>query len=449
MSALVHRLARMLPRLPLVLLLITAGPAPAQAQDDPRKAMEEILPNCLPRFADIDARIEKAGVADASYHRVPGFPYLRSDRLLASFDAELDDPATFDTWMLQLRDNDGFSRDIELRNLGMPDEERANLLTDLRLCAVWLSFLEFAEPENIAALKAGIQLPEPAAPVAKPFDPPAPPAAAGALAALRPTVTEDAEAILARYEKLPRDELARTGMTNDGWKALAEHYAPTWLMAQGPTGSRPGALVWTARGLAVDTAQPTVYFQPTFARVGEQGLVQYHYMLWFARAGGGIDGLIWRVTLDTRGRPLVYDSLDAEGQHHQWFPAQSLDLKADLDLDLGAPLGVGSIAVTLSSDSHDVLRVQPRDAEGYAQEAGYRLALYEDLLTLPLPAGGTRSAFDARGRLRVDGAQQPTLWQLGHLRLQRSDRPLPFDHPRLLEAYFNLPQLSLRDVARR
>lgn len=449
MLALVHRLARTLHLLPLALVLMASGIATSNAQDDPRQAMEEILPNCLPRFTDIDARIEKAGVADASYHRVPGFPYLRSDRLLASFDAELDDPATFDTWMLQLRDNDGFSRDIELRNLGMPDEERANLLTDLRLCAVWLSFLEFAEPEKIAALKAGIQLPEPAAPVAKPFDPAVETPAPRRLAALRATVTEDAEAILARYEKLPRDELARTGMTNDGWKALAEHYAPTWLTARGHADGRPGALVWTADGLAVDPAQPTVYFQPTFARVGDLGLVQYHYMLWFARAGGGIDGLIWRVTLDTRGRPLVYDSLDAEGQRHQWFPAQSLEVKPDLDLDLGPPLGVGAIAVTLSSDSHDVLGVQPRQEEGYPLESTYRLALYEDLLTLPLPAGGTRSAFDARGRLRVKGARQPTLWQLGHLRLQRSDRPLPFDHPRLLEAYFNLPQLSGREVARR
>lgn len=440
-------LVRMCCSLPITLALIVGSSGNTLAQDDPRKAMEDILPSCLPRFAEIDARIEKAGVSDASYHRVPGFPYLRSDRLLASYDAELDDPATFDTWMLQLRDNDGFSRDIELRNLGMPDQERANLLTDLRLCAVWLSFIEFSEPEKIAALKAGIQLPDPAAPVA---------ASAAALPsttasenarALRAVVTEDAESILARYDKLPRDELARTGMTNDGWKALAEHYAPTWLMARGS----PGALVWTEDGLEVDPSQPTVYFQPTFARVGDQGLVQYHYVLWFALADGGIDGLIWRVTLDPRGRPLVHESLDAQGQRHQWFPAQALEARADLDLNLAAPLGVGQIAVTLSPDGHQVLEVAPRRAEAYPEETPYRLALYEDLLTLPLPGGGSRSAFDAQGRLRTDASQtrQPILWQLGQLRLKHADAPLPFDDPRLLEAYFTLPAMSPRELARR
>lgn len=433
--------------LPLTLALAAGITASALAQDDPRKAMEDILPSCLPRFAEIDARIEKAGVGDASYHRVPGFPYLRSDRLLASYDAELNDPATFDTWMLQLRDNDGFSRDIELRNLGMPDQERANLLTDLRLCAVWLSFIEFSEPEKVAALKAGIQLPDPAAPVAAPAAAQQAPAATDQARALRVTVTEDAAAVLARYDKLPRDELARTGMTNDGWKALAEHYAPTWLMPRGT----PGALVWTEDGLRVDASRPTVYFQPTFARVGEQGLVQYHYVLWFGLANGGIDGLIWRVTLDPQGRPLVHESLDATGQHHRWFPAQPLEAKAILDLELSAPVGVGEIAVALAADSHEVLAVEARSAEAYAEEIGYRLALYEELLTLPLPGGGSRSAFDAQGRLQTDARlrQQPRLWQLGQLQLKHADSPLPFDDPRLLEAYFNLPALSPRELVQR
>lgn len=419
-----------------------------QAQDDPRRAMEALLPDCLPRYAEIDARIAKAGVGDASYYRVPGYPYLRSDRLLASYDAELDDPGTFDTWMLQLRDNDGFSRDIELRNLGLSDPERALLLSDLRLCAVWLSFLEFSEPEKVAELKKRIHLPEPAAPAAH--------TVVGADAApdtdatvpvqrpLRPARTQDATGVLARYRKLPRDELNRTGMTQDGWTALAEHHAPIWLLARGA----PGALTWSETGLVVDAQRPTVYFQPSFARMGDTALVQFHYVLWFARPAGGVDGLIWRVTLDEQGRPLMHESLDAAGQRHRWYPAQRLEPMPDVPVAVEAPMGIGPLAVSLEPSDHDVRAVQAAEA---GEGPTYQLVPYESLLTLPLPGGETRSAFDTDGRLRASGAGPASrpLWQLGHLRLRHAEqaRARAFDDPRLLETYFRRP--AAPEIARR
>ena len=114
-------------------------------------------------------------------------------------------------------------------------------------------------------------------------------------------------------------------------------------------------------------------------------------------------------------------------------------------------MGVGDISVALAPIHHEVIAVGASSPEGYAEETTYRLALYEDLLTLPTPDGGSRSVFDALGRLRTDAKRQPQpiLWQLGQLRLKHSDQPLPFDDPRLLEAYFKLPQMTARDVAHR
>jgi len=48
---------------------------------------------------------------------VPGFPYLRSNRLLASFAEELEDPARFAVWIAALGELDAAARSLELRNL--------------------------------------------------------------------------------------------------------------------------------------------------------------------------------------------------------------------------------------------------------------------------------------------------------------------------------------------
>jgi hypothetical protein len=61
--------------LPIATLLTAIAfvlrPAPALAEqpapiDDPRAAVARMLPQCEPQFAEIDARIARAGVSDAS-----------------------------------------------------------------------------------------------------------------------------------------------------------------------------------------------------------------------------------------------------------------------------------------------------------------------------------------------------------------------------------------------
>jgi len=40
-----------------------------------------------------------------------------------------------------------------------------------------------------------------------------------------------------------------------------------------------------------------------------------------------IDGIIWPVTLDTKGEPLMYDSIHMCGCYHLFFPTPKLKLK--------------------------------------------------------------------------------------------------------------------------
>ena len=69
--------------------------------------------------------VRQQGVGDAGARPVPGFPYLRVDRFLASFRAEVKDEAAFREWAGHLRRLDQEARRIELQNL--PRAERAEI----------------------------------------------------------------------------------------------------------------------------------------------------------------------------------------------------------------------------------------------------------------------------------------------------------------------------------
>ena len=254
----------------LSVLVALTGPAQAQTErpaDDPHQAVAEFLPSCAPRFAQIDARVAEAGVGDASYRRVEGFPYLRTDRLMSSYDRELDDPDKLDAWLLQLRDNDNFSRDIELRNLGLDTRERSTLLLDMRLCAVWLSFMETGAPERLRAMIRAVRKTAEAAPSA------APPEHADAPASGRATrrvwraaandeaifVTTEDPASIRRYARSTSEETHRYELEGiDACWALT--LAPTGILFASVTVEREGGVVDEILALDAQTLQPRFRF---------------------------------------------------------------------------------------------------------------------------------------------------------------------------------------------
>lgn len=423
--------------------LLLLGTQASAAEGDPLKAVTEFMPTCAPRFSELDTQVEKAKVGDATYLKIDGFPYLRTDRMLASFDEELKDIEVYDTWLLALRDNDSYARRIELDNLGMSLNERSTAVSDMRLCAVWLSFFDLSDPERLEELLAAVSKAKATAHLQAqtPAPLPDPSPRSGELTQLTAIVGEAIDDALKNFALMPRDSLSRTGFTDDGWLALAAHHAPTWLIEKADKGDRPGAVrVNEGNEIVLDTRTPTVYFMPHFARAGETSLIQFHYFLWFERDDGqGIDGLIWRVTLDSGGHPLIYDSLRADGSDHRWHQAQTLKAKDVLpkNVRVTAPIGTQGAVVTLAPSGSQVRSVSPRPDAMNAQGVTYRLEPYESLMTLPRPNGGTTSAFDPQGRFRLMAAGGRVIPQWG------SHPPLPlyglmYDDPHLIEASFEL-----------
>lgn len=452
-----------------------AAPPPALTQPK----FSDTIAACRSRFEQVDAQVDRAGVRDLGYHRVPGYPYMRSDRLVASFGPELEKMDALSDWLYQLRDNDGFSRDIELQNLGLSVSERITLLSELRLCGVWLSNLELsetAERERLVALtrvppervKAPAPTPDPnlqqelrrraelvrasyAVPAAD-LDAPGPlvlwkvkPYALGGIA--------PAEG----FAGVLRDGLGRVGLTEDQWELLANRFAPSFLIETGGKLDRLGTPSFGQQGPFVDVSRPIVDFQADYARLHAQSLVQFNYFIWFpGRAANGagspnrgpLDGLIWRVTLDLEGRPLVYDTIPASGFDHLWFPLQALRMRSpatgDADLLVPQPEVPAEFVVRLRSGGHEVRRLIGASEVRASEVREFELRRYEKLLTLPLPGGGTRSLFGPDGTVVGTDAGADTglsasgVPRAGSIR-QWGHHPVSllgdiyFDDPRLLE----------------
>ena len=77
---------------------------------------------CRQYFTEIDRAIRSASVQDEGSYPIPGFPYLRTDRFLASFADEVEDESRFTAWTERLAQLDRKARAYELANL--PEKER-------------------------------------------------------------------------------------------------------------------------------------------------------------------------------------------------------------------------------------------------------------------------------------------------------------------------------------
>jgi hypothetical protein len=222
--------------------------------------------------------------------------------------------------------------------------------------------------------------------------------------------------------------------------------------------------VYSAHGPDVDIATPVVYFLPGLTRFGGRSLLQISYFYWFPErlarskgdgAAGAMDGLIWRVTFDEQGRPLMHDSIRASGDDHLGFPVQPvLQRRNDALESVMFPqkeVPSGSIAVRVKSGTHDVMRVSAAATGEGGRQATYALKTYDELLNLPDPKGGTRSLFDADGFIAgTERSERIWLWPSG-LRNAGALRQWShhattavgrahFDDPFLLEELFVAPE---------
>ena len=385
--------------------------------------------DCRANFLGLDQRVDAAGARNAGAYRVPGFPYLRSDRFLASF-RDAAEGAAFDAWVGRMRALDLASRESELRNLGW--DEPSEELRHLDTCGRDWAARDLANPARRARLRESVAVPDDYSllrralglyPFAVPFlnmgirdfnegvaDDYAKPYAelrsAGELVLWSPAQApagREASAHAARG----RDALGIPALTDAQWQALATAHAPHWLVETADDYDRPGQ---PNPGLPFDASRPTTYFTPAYTRFGDDVLVQLVYTVWFAERpksagysyGGALDGVVWRVTLDTDGQPLLYDTIHACGCYHYYYPAKPLQRRAQggfwqepVLFPQDAP--AAPFAIRLQSATHYVRRLVPLADVGAARVGLYHRAGYGELLSMRAGKFGRRSLFGEDG----------------------------------------------------
>jgi hypothetical protein len=441
---------------------------------------------CREEYAAMDARVAAAGVGDAAYYRVPGYPYLRIDRLLASYAKEIEGPEQTAGWIRRMRELDQESREFEYLNLGMTFNQIGQQRDRFLNCSRSLATFELEDPGNLEKLKSAVQPDDGYSGVAravglyplavpllrsriraeqeavrKDFDRPLPELDSGGVLTLwsvKPPEEPDYEEV--NFRRALPDEFGLPGLTETQWLTLTQRYAPSLWIETASEADRPGLPRLTGNGADVDSTQPLVNYSISFSRFGKEPVMQITYFFWFRGNGApsspAIDGLLWRVTLDMDTRPLAYETLHASGHSHYWFPVQPLPRRESAGYWQQAgffPQGQVAEhdrAVRLKAGSHAVRRVVPLAAARAERTATYELRRYEDLYTLPLPSGGSHSLFGPDGVVPGSAGPDPSwIWSSGVRNpgaLKQYGHHTPayvgrehFDAPFLLESVFIPP----------
>lgn len=333
---------------------------------DPRTAQ---IQSCGELYRMLDARVRQAGVGDAQYARIAGYPYLRIDRFLAAGEIKPDaDSGAFDVWTERLRRLDLDARHVELQNLPAETRETLGKSLDGRLenCSRLLMRSHLQSAADRVQLLESAYVPDDYS-VAKrvaglyPFT--SLPFMAGVTNLhesmradfSRPLATLPVEGRVSRYVP-PTDSVTLTGaalrdllkdsdvdafgiaeLSTLDRQRLFEHFAPVFEIDIVDDDDRIGEPFWAEDGLpSVNVTRPVVFRRISYSRFEGRTLLQLNYSVWFpARPSSGdfdllsgrLDGITFRVTLGHDGRPLVYDSMHNCGCYHLFVPTRRLKRK--------------------------------------------------------------------------------------------------------------------------
>lgn len=450
--------------------LLLAGCALMPGSRPAEKASPEAL-KCLELLQGIDEEVRAAGVGDAQSAGVSGYPYLRVDRLLASFNAANLDPKAFAAWLDQLQALDLDGRRAEIANLPKPARERLagkfvlvsdgtravtnraeecgmvlrNELVDSKpLRAEFASRAQvpddYVDWQRVVGLYPLTQLvfasgvrgwqddtmrvfrlqPDALQPkgTLMRYAPPSAPAA----------TPGDTAAVLAH---IPRGPLGVPEPAEKDVQRLFLAYAPVFIVDTATDDDRIGtAAVLPGGSVEVRVAPPIVYTYISHARWQGAIVLQLNYVIWFpARPSDGtfdllaghVDGLTWRITLAPNGEALVADTIHNCGCYHLFFPSSEVVARTGDGAIEERPffpqplpeLRAGQrYALRIASRAHYIERVLAVSVT----EGGrvYDLQSYDALRSITLGHGARRSFFAPDGIVPgTERAERFLFWPMG------------------------------------
>ncbi len=425
---------------------------------------------CAEWFRAIDAEVDAAGARDGQEARVPGFPYLRANRLLASYREEArQSERVLHSMTERMQELDLAARRLELANLpperlpappgASAGQARALALRRAQECGRILRETDLALAPRRAALldaavvpddystfmraaglysltripfTAGVRRYEEDVRSAFAREPATPPGGWVVRFAPPDPLSLDRDVVASMLARGADDPLGIAEPQRHDLQRLFAAYAPSFEVEITADHDRFGALR-LRRGMAtpeVDASFAAVYAHAAWTRYRGRALLQLVYTIWFPErpaAGaldilaGRLDGVTWRVTLGPEGEPLVYDSIHPCGCYHLFFPTPRAE---PLPAPSGEPewaflpqrlpdLGPGERPlVRIAARTHFVERVSVvRGADSLVR---YELRDYDELRSIADMAGGRRSLFRPDGLVAGTArAERFLFWPMG------------------------------------
>ena len=419
---------------------------------------------CADFFAMLDRQVTTADAIDAGFARVRHYPYLRTDRFMASFQGEVADAKAFSAWVDHLQALDQSARRSEIAGLSDSDiaamktvNGRKDLFRQVQICGDLLRKADFLDADGrnrlrhhavaqdeysslrrilglspITDLFVSRGVKKWHADVRERFDTVPPPG--GDTIRYVPAVKPDVLAAHRIIQQAERDELGIPVYRPDDQATLFRAYAPIWELPAHDDEDRIGAPIWNADGgIAVDTGQPKTYTHLSFTRSARTILTQLNYIIWFPsrpRDGaldiyaGLLDGLDYRVTLGTEGKPILYETMHNCGCYYKAYPTRRLTAQqpmayAEPPLILNAPEineALESMIVSMEARTHYVHSLYPLPRKIDLEAVGYTLADYEILKSLPHDNGNRKSMFNRYGLVTgSERLERFILWPTGVL----------------------------------
>ncbi len=324
---------------------------------------------CMKLLEQVDKAVSNAGTADASCIPVPGFPYLRANRFLAALKTDLRNDSQRKAWVEWMRELDSIARRKEILNLPdtslrapLPEEnpDREGLISSAESCSRSLIDHDISRrdfygtldplvvvpdeystamrifglyplayiPENIIThnvretIRSWFETPLEKLPVQ------------GRLKTYAPAIggfsrEKEVRAVLDESRKNP---LNMPRPDPEGERILAIAFAPIIMQDVAAPYDEIGSVAWKGNFPYVDTSKPVVYHYISHAFLRKEVVLQINYVFWYPeRAGdrapwiehGRLDGLTLRISLDSEGRPFMWDVMHNCGCYHLFAPKRA------------------------------------------------------------------------------------------------------------------------------
>lgn len=448
------------------LVLILQGCAALKPHPDSSLSGENEA--CQRWFENIEATLDEFDLNDPETVHIDGFPHLRVNRLLASMGERTTSNETFAEWLEQMRQLDAIGKKLELANL--PASAMQQLVSKtpvgksfeqaLEHCGKRLNLLSLNNTEHKQRLLEQAQVPDAYQSWKR-------------VAGLYPLARYAASIAIERLHrdldasfKIPLAKLPRQGqliryspphsnplpsehtaamlksayanplgiprLTSLQLQQLWTHFAPVWEIDTRNDTDKIGAAGLDSDKLPrIDINQPATYVAHRYARWHGRVVLQLIYQIWLpAREktdmldlyGGPLDSLIWRVTLDSEGVPIAFDSIHGCGCYYLLFPRQGYRAVAPKDgaEPVLSPKSITPIApsqrllLRLQSRTHYLQQVSFVDDASEAETRRYLFDDLEQLRSLPMPNGRKSSLYDQDGLIDAsERAERFLLWPYG------------------------------------